>query len=120
MAASGYLNAAQGSTVGLWTEATTNANVQVGANSTATATFLYPATPAGAGYLMQNYSLPVSVTVMNQSNVQGAANTGLTANLGVQQAFMNSAGLNVVFVGIGTGGNVNSGTRLLFVQNNGV
>jgi hypothetical protein len=120
MAGQGYLSVATPSTVGLWTEVTTNANITVSANSVATGTFLFPATPGGAAYLMGNYSLPVSVTVMNQSTISGAANTGLTANLGVQSCFTNSSGINVTFVGIGTGGNVNSGTRLLFVMNQGV
>lgn len=116
----GYLTASQSSSVGLWTEVTTNANIQCSANSSVVAEFLFPSpVQPSAAYLMQNYGLPISVTVSNQAGVQGAANTGLTANLGVQQAFVNSTGIVVTFVGIGTGGNVNSGTRLLFVQNSG-
>ena len=123
----GNLSSAQSSTVGLWCEAVCNQNIALTANSATTVTFVAPLQGSGSFFSSNTYSLPVAVTLLSGTNyatpapnIQNANINFLnTTNVAIAGVFQNSSGLNVTFYGMGSAGNINTNSRLLFVFNNG-
>lgn len=118
MALAGTVSSSQSSSVGIWAEVTTNINIPVTANTTNTCTFTLPSTGSGSAF---NPNLPIAVNAPNTSSIQGSQNAGLPTTIGIVSCvYTNSTTITMTFANGGATANINTNTRLILQQANGI
>jgi hypothetical protein len=118
MAAAGNVSSSQTSTVGIWAEVYTNINIPVTANTTNTFTLTLPINGSGSLF---NPNLPIAVNCPTTSNIQGSQNNGLPSTIGIVSCvYTNASALTVTVANGGATANINTNTRLILQQANGI